>query len=91
VNLWIFHIFLQDTKNNIPNSKITSSYIKKKGNAYFENCNITNAKRWTKGLGWGDLRQRDHMEDLAVDARKILKWIFKKWAVGHGLNSSGLG
>jgi len=29
-------------------------------------------------LWWGDPRKRDHSEDLGVDARTILKWIFKK-------------
>ena len=27
----------------------------------------------------GDLRERDHLEDLSIDRRIILKWIFKKW------------
>jgi len=30
-------------------------------------------------LGGGDLRERDHLEDLAVDERIILRWIFRKW------------
>jgi hypothetical protein len=30
---------------------------------------------------WGDLRERDHLEDLGVDVRIILKLIFTKW---HG-------
>jgi hypothetical protein len=31
------------------------------------------------GFWWGDVRQRDHLEDLSVDGRIILKWNFKKW------------
>jgi hypothetical protein len=32
-----------------------------------------------KGLWWEDLRERDHLEDLGLDGRVILKSIFKKW------------
>jgi len=31
------------------------------------------------GFSWGNLRQRDHLEDPTVDGRKILRWIFRKW------------
>jgi hypothetical protein len=31
------------------------------------------------GLLWSDLRGRDLLEDIGVDGRIILKWIFKKW------------
>jgi hypothetical protein len=27
---------------------------------------------------WGKMKKRDHLEDLAVDGRIILKWVFKK-------------
>jgi len=28
---------------------------------------------------WGILRERYHLEDLDVDRRVILKWIFNEW------------
>jgi hypothetical protein len=31
-----------------------------------------------RGFWWGDLMERDHLEDLDLDVRIILKWIFKK-------------
>jgi len=29
-------------------------------------------------FGWGDLRDRVHFEDLSIDGRIILKWIFQE-------------
>jgi hypothetical protein len=34
----------------------------------------------------GKPEERDHLENLGVDGRIILKWIFKKWDRGHGLD-----
>jgi hypothetical protein len=31
------------------------------------------------GFWWGDLRERNHLKDVDVDGKMILKRIFKKW------------
>jgi len=33
------------------------------------------------GFCWGNLRDRDHLEDLGIDG--MLKWLFKVW---HGVD-----
>jgi hypothetical protein len=39
------------------------------------------------GFEWGNLRQRDHLEDAGVGGRIILKWIFEKRDGGmHWIN-----
>ena len=31
------------------------------------------------GFLWGNMRERDHLEDPDVNGRIILRWIFRKW------------
>jgi len=39
----------------------------------------------------GNPRERDHWEDPGVDRRIILRRIFKKWDVGHGMDQGRSG
>jgi hypothetical protein len=43
-----------------------------------------------KGFRFGNLRDRDHLEDPDIDRKIILKWIFRKWNVGVWNGSSWL-
>ena len=38
------------------------------------------------GFWWGNLSKRDHLEDLGIEVRMILKCIFKKGDGEHGLD-----
>jgi hypothetical protein len=35
------------------------------------------------GFWWGNLRERDHLEDSDVDGRIILRCIFRRWDGGQ--------
>jgi hypothetical protein len=37
-------------------------------------------------MGRGNLRKKYHWGDPGVDGRIILRWIFRKWDVGYGLD-----
>jgi hypothetical protein len=39
---------------------------------------------------WGNMRERDHLEDPDVDGKIILIWIFRKWDVEALTGSSWL-
>ena len=38
------------------------------------------------GLWRGNLRERGHLEYSGIDGRIILRWIFKKWDWGRGMD-----
>jgi len=48
-------------------------------------CNVYGRGGHTR-IWWGNLRERDHMEELGIDGRIILKSIFKEWDGVHGLD-----
>jgi hypothetical protein len=37
----------------------------------------------------GNLTERDHLENPYAGRRIILRWIFRKWDVGYGLDRAG--
>ena len=41
------------------------------------------------GFWWENLRESDHLENPGIDGRIILRWIFRKWDWGHGLDRTG--
>ena len=49
---------------------------------------------WMSGyivFGWGNIREWDHVADLDIGERSIIKWILKTQLRGHGLAWSGAG
>jgi len=33
------------------------------------------------GFWWGNLRERDQLEETGIDGKIILRWIFRKWSM----------
>jgi hypothetical protein len=54
-------------------------------------CSTYGKKEVCTGFWWGNLRERDHLEDLGIEGRIILRWILRKWDVGLGLDRAGSG
>jgi len=42
------------------------------------------------GFWWGNLRERNHLEDLVVGGKIIIRWIFRKLGVVLWIGSSWL-
>jgi hypothetical protein len=42
------------------------------------------------GFLWGNLREREHLEDPGLCGRIILRWIIRNWNVGVWTGSSWL-
>jgi hypothetical protein len=38
------------------------------------------------GFWWGNLKKREHWGDPGVDGRIILRWVFRTWEMGYGLD-----
>jgi hypothetical protein len=43
------------------------------------------------GFWWGNLRERHHLGNPGVDGKIMLRWSFRKWDMGFGLNPASSG
>jgi len=43
-------------------------------------------ERCIQGFGGESMKERDHLEDSVAEVRIILRWIFRKWIGGNGLD-----
>jgi hypothetical protein len=57
-----------------------SGYQIEKNNDTGEECSTYGGRgKVCTGFWWGDLREREHLENLGTGGRIILRWIFSKW------------
>jgi hypothetical protein len=61
--------------NDLYCSHITVRVIKSRRMRWVEHVARMGGGEVYTGFMWGNLRERDHLEDLGVDGRIILKWI----------------
>jgi hypothetical protein len=54
-------------------------------------CSTYGEREAYTGFWRGNLRERVHLEDPGVDGRIILRWIFRNWMCGYGLDRAGPG
>jgi len=67
--------------NDLYSSPSIVRVIKIETNEMGRACSMYGGEVYT-GFWWGNLRDRDHLGDPAIDGRIILRWIFRKWDVG---------
>jgi hypothetical protein len=54
-------------------------------------CSANGEGEASTGIWWGNLKERGHWGDSSLDGRIILRWIFRKWDVGYGMEWVGSG
>jgi len=50
---------------------------------HVERAGESRAAYWASGFRSGNLRKRDHLKDVGVHVKIILKWIFQELRLGH--------
>jgi hypothetical protein len=66
----------------LPNNKKITKYIEGGRMRWARHVAFTMREKRSKyRVWWGNLRERDHLEDPDVNGRIILRWIFRKWDV----------
>jgi hypothetical protein len=75
---------LNEELNDLHASPDSGDQIKKNGMGGA--CSTYGRRREVRtGFRWVNVREIDHLEDPSIDERIILRWIFKKWNGGGGM------